>query len=63
MVRINVEIPVNTTARVFIPIKLKSVVAENGIEVSRVKDVKVLSEKDGRMVCQIGSGSYSFTVK
>ena len=63
VVRINVKIPVNTTAKVFIPVKLKSFVAENGIEISKVKDVKVLSEKDGWMLCQVGSGSYSFTVK
>jgi alpha-L-rhamnosidase len=63
IVRINVEIPVNTTAKVFIPVKPESIVAENRIEVSKVKDIKVLSEKDGWMLCQVGSGSYSFTVK
>jgi hypothetical protein len=63
MVKININIPVNTTAKVFIPVKLKSVVAENGIEVSKVKDVKVLSVQDGWMLCQVGSGGYSFTVK
>jgi hypothetical protein len=63
MVKINVEIPVNTSAKVFIPLKLKSVVTENGTEISKVKDIKILSEKDGWMVCQVGSGSYSFTVK
>jgi hypothetical protein len=62
-IKINIKIPVNTTAKVFIPVKLKSIVIENGIEVSRVKDVKVLSKKDGWMLCQVGSGSYSFTVK
>jgi hypothetical protein len=63
MVRINVEIPINTTATVFIPVKPRSVVTEDGIEVSKVKDIKVISEKSGWMLCQVGSGSYSFTVK
>jgi alpha-L-rhamnosidase len=63
MVRMNVEIPVNTTAKVYIPVKLKSDVAENGIDVSKVKDIKILSVKDGWMICQVGSGIYSFTVK
>jgi hypothetical protein len=63
MIRMNIEIPVNTTAKVFIPVKPGSIVAENGIEVAKVKDVKFLSEKDGWMLCQVGSGSYSFTVQ
>ena len=47
IIRINVEIPVNTTAKVFIPVKLKSIVAESGIDVSKVNDIKVLSDKEG----------------
>lgn len=63
MVRIDIGIPVNTTANVFIPVQPKAVVTENGILVSKVKDVKVLSEKNGWLRCQVGSGSYSFTVR
>jgi hypothetical protein len=63
MVGINIEIPVNTTAKVFIPVKPNSIVAENGILVSKVKDVTVLSDKDGWLLCKVGSGSYSFTVR
>jgi alpha-L-rhamnosidase len=63
MVKININIPVNTTAKVFIPVTPKSIVAEDGIEVSKVRDVKVLSKQDGWMLCQVGSGGYSFTVK
>lgn len=63
MVRIDIEIPVNTTAKVFIPVKPKSIVTENEILVSKVKDVKVLSDKDGWLLCKVGSGSYSFTVR
>jgi hypothetical protein len=63
MVRINIEIPVNTSAKVFIPVKPKSIVAENEIVVSKVKDVKVISGKDGWLLCQVGSGSYFFTIK
>jgi alpha-L-rhamnosidase len=63
MVSVNIEIPVNTTAKVFIPVKPKSKVTESGTEVSKAKGVKVLLEKDGWMLCQVGSGSYSFTVK
>ena len=62
MLRINIEIPVNTSAMVYIPLKPGSLVTENGILVSKVKDVKVLSGKDGWLLCQVGSGSYSFAV-
>ncbi len=63
MIRINIEIPVNTTAKILIPVKPKSIVAENEILISNVKDVKILSDKDGYLLCQVGSGRYSFTVK
>jgi hypothetical protein len=63
IVKINVVIPVNTTAKVFIPVKPGSIVTENGILVSKVKDIKVLSDKDGWLLCQVGSGSYSFSVR
>jgi len=63
MLKMDVKIPVNTTAKIFIPVKEGSIVAENGVEVTKVKDIKVLTEKEGWMICQIGSGSYSFTVK
>jgi alpha-L-rhamnosidase len=62
MLRINIEIPVNTTAKVYIPVKPKSMVTENGILVSKVKDIKILSGIDGWLICQVGSGNYSFTV-
>ena len=63
LIKINVEIPVNSSAKVFIPVKSKSIISENGIEVSKVKDIKILQGNDERMVCRIGSGNYSFTVK
>ena len=63
MVSINIKIPVNTTAKVFIPVKPKSIVAESGIAVSKVKDINVLSDKDGWLLCQVGSGNYSFTIR
>ena len=62
VVRINIEIPVNTSAKVFIPVGPNSIVSENNTLISKVKDVRVLSEKDGWLLCQVGSGSYSFTV-
>jgi hypothetical protein len=63
LISIKVEIPVNTTAKVLIPLKRNSVITESGIEVSRVKEIKVLPETEGWMVYQVGSGSYSFIVK
>lgn len=47
MVKIDIKIPVNTTAKVFFPVKLKSIVSERATRVSKVADNKIISDKDG----------------
>lgn len=58
-----VEVPVNTTALVSLAVTPESVITESGRPVSQVKDVEVISKKDGLMVCRVGSGNYSFSIE
>lgn len=58
-----VEIPVNTSALVTLDIASKSKISEGGRNIAEVMDVKVISKIDGRLVCQLGSGRYSFKIE
>ena len=57
---LDVQIPVNTSARVYIPAAAASAVKEGGKPLEA--GFKVLGYKDGRVIVQSGSGSYHFTV-
>ena len=55
----NIVIPENTVAEVFVPASDVNSVKENGKSVSGNQDVKFLRIQDNCVVFQIGSGSYS----
>ena len=59
----DVEIPDNTTATVYIPANNEGSVTENGTPVNSVKDIKVMTTEGGYVVVQVGSGKYNFIVK
>lgn len=59
---LNVEIPVNTTAIVYIPATDAGRVKEGGKNLSSVKDVELAGTADGYVLVKVGSGSYKFTV-
>ena len=56
MFEINVQIPANSTAIIYVPVKQKQVVLQNGKKVNAV-------HANGRAVIKTGSGSYRFTVE
>lgn len=58
--RLNVSIPVNTRAEVWILNDGKSVVTENGKPVSTRDELKILKFAHGYVVVELGSGDYSF---
>jgi secreted protein with Ig-like and vWFA domain len=57
---LQVTIPANTTATVFIPAKSAGDVTEGGKAIPQVTDVKFLREENGRAIFEIASGSYEF---
>lgn len=59
---LNVEVPANTTATIFIPAASHEGVTENGKSLNELKDVSVLGSSDRYVQVKVGSGKYSFTV-
>lgn len=58
--RLDVAIPANTTATVFVPAKQTGVVRESGEPVANVADVEFLRREGDRDVFKVASGSYHF---
>lgn len=57
----NVIVPANTTAQIWIPLKYGTNIMESGKEISRA--IQFLKKEDGYAVYKTGSGNYSFTAK
>ena len=63
----NIEIPVNTSAKIYLPAKESKAVFEGGIRAENVKGIRLLGvEKNDAVgsyvIYQVGSGSYHFKV-
>jgi hypothetical protein len=57
---LNITIPANTTATVFLPAKSTEDVVEGGKPAKQSADVKPIRQEDERAVYEIGSGVYRF---
>lgn len=58
----SIEVPVNTTALVYLPVKGNKKVTESGKPVEEVKDIIFIKKEGERFIYKIGSGLYSFKV-
>ena len=58
-----VEIPANSTATVYIPAAGVEAVTENNTILSSVKDITVTGTENGYVVVKLGSGKYHFESK
>jgi alpha-L-rhamnosidase len=61
--RLNISLPANTTATVYIPAESTSTVTESGKPAGSAEGVRFLKMERGVVVYEIGSGTYSFTSK
>jgi len=59
--RYHVEVPVNTTATLYIPAKDPATVREGTNPAATAPGVKFLRTENGRAIFNIASGSYTFT--
>ena len=59
--RLNVVIPANTTAEVFLPGNGAEMVKEGNKPATQAEGVKFLRVEDGNAVFAVGSGSYEFS--
>ena len=57
---LNVTIPSNTTATVYVPAKSPNAVRESGKSIQDAESVKFIKMEEGKTVYEIGSGSYAF---
>ena len=57
-----VSIPANTKAKLYLPTDDVANVQEAGTGISESKDFRILKQEAGRIVVEIGSGDYSFTI-
>lgn len=58
--RIQVTIPPNATARIYIPAPSTTRIFESGRDIHDHNDISVLSRTDTHFVVQVGSGAYDF---
>lgn len=58
---LDVEIPANTTATVYMPVKNGSAVLESGQSLTKLKDVRLTGSDKDQTILEIGSGQYHFT--
>ncbi|RKN78664.1 alpha-L-rhamnosidase [Ulvibacterium marinum] len=59
----NIEIPVNTTAKVSIPTAHISDIKESNRRLDKIPEIKVLESSEKETILEIGSGNYSFSAK
>ena len=60
---LDVAVPVNTSAIVYIPVEEINQLKEGGKEVTTVEDVEVVGEEEGFLKVKVGSGKYYFSSK
>jgi alpha-L-rhamnosidase len=60
---LNVEVPPNTTATVFIPSSNADDILESGKKINEMKEISVTDKIDNYVSVKLGSGKYFFTVK
>ncbi|MCI8497711.1 MAG: family 78 glycoside hydrolase catalytic domain, partial [Clostridiales bacterium] len=58
----DVTIPANTTATLYLPTETTDVF-ESGKALAEAEGIQVIGEKNGKLVMELGSGTYSFSTK
>ena len=58
----DVEIPANTTATIYLPAANANAVTESGKALQAISEIKITGNEDGYMVLEIGSGNYHFEI-
>ncbi len=59
---LDIEIPVNTTATIYIPSSSAGAITESGLSINSQKIITVTGNEDGFIILSVGSGIYKFEV-
>ncbi len=57
---LEVSIPVNTTATIYVPSVPGSIITESGSPAENAEGVEYVREENGKAIFEVGSGNYSF---
>ena len=60
---LQVTVPANTTARIYLPSLTDSKITESGRSLEGVSDMKMLGYDNGFSCMEVGSGDYKFVVE
>jgi alpha-L-rhamnosidase len=60
---LSVQVPVGSSATVYIPAEEGDSILENGVDINNVKDLEYIGIEDNYLVYHIESGNYSFVVQ
>jgi alpha-L-rhamnosidase len=60
---LDVLVPANTTADIYLPSEAKETITEGSKPISSIKDIQFVKAADGKSIWHIGSGKYHFEVK
>jgi alpha-L-rhamnosidase len=58
-----VTIPVNTTARIYVPARNEASISVGGMQAATAECVKLLGTQEGTSVFEVGSGDYEFVAR
>jgi len=59
---LRIEIPANTTAKVYLPGKPENRITENGRNLAQADGVEIIGEQNGRLLVEVQSGRYHFNL-
>lgn len=60
---LNVEIPANTTATIYLPANSTSTIKEGGKEITNTMNGEKINYENGQVAMKVGSGNYRFVVE
>jgi hypothetical protein len=61
--KLEVDIPTNTTASIFLPVKSNTAITVDGQNIKTRHDLKFVGYHDGKAEIKVGSGNYTFIAK
>jgi len=63
LLKMDVTIPPNSTATLYLPTIHQSKIREGGKNISRINEIEIVGAENGNIVARIGSGEWSFEIK
>lgn len=58
---LKINVPINTTAKVYLPAESMAVILENGQDITKSNQIIFLFQERDRFIFEVGSGSYHFS--